>query len=344
MRVRASILSTIVILLILGINVDAQADEICGEFGIIPSLEGPRLSGPLLYGRIYVKTHNAGAPFPKISVLLVSRDQGSKRLSVGRTGNYCFKRTETGGGNLIVDIDGVEVARRALPTMAVPQHREDFDILVDTPGTIAAPAVISSKFHHPPSDKTVELYKKAAIAEAAKDVEKTTELLKQIVALDPADFRAWAMLGAYQLQRRSFQEAEIALRKSIELKQDYPSPWLTVGRLRIEQKQFEAAIEILKHAAELDPMSARAFQYLGDAYLQARQGSLGVEALRKSIGLDPIGMADNHLSIARLYELAGAKQLAAQELKLFLEKRPDHPERKKLEKNIKENEAAPVRK
>jgi cytochrome c-type biogenesis protein CcmH/NrfG len=110
-----------------------------------------------------------------------------------------------------------------------------------------------------------------------------------------------------------------------------------MGQIRVEQKQYLAAVEILKHATSLDAKSARTFQLLGEAYLQNKQGSLGVAALSEAIRLDPTGMAECHLQIAHLYELAGAKQLAAKEYKLFLEKVPDYENKKRLEKFIKDN-------
>ena len=84
-------------------------------------------------------------------------------------------------------------------------------------------------------------------------------------------------------------------------------------------------------------VGTRALQLLGEAYLQARQGTLAVQALNDAIRLDPIGMAECHLQLAHLYELAGARQLAAKEYKTFLSKVPDHPDQKKLEKFIKDN-------
>ena len=90
-------------------------------------------------------------------------------------------------------------------------------------------------------------------------------------------------------------------------------------------------------ATAIDPSSARAFQLLGEAYLLARKGTLGVAALNEAVRLDPIGMAECHLLMARLYDLAGVKPLASREYRLFLEKVPQHPEKKKLEKYIKDN-------
>ena len=61
------------------------------------------------------------------------------------------------------------------------------------------------------------------------------------------------------------------------------------------------------------------------------------KALNKALELDPITMAECHLALAHLYELAGAKQLATKEYKEFLKKVPGYSDRKKLEKFINDN-------
>lgn len=45
----------------------------------------------------------------------------------------------------------------------------------------------------------------------------------------------------------------------------------------------------------------------------------------------------SHLLIGRLYDAAGAKQLASREFRGFLRKVPDYADKAKLEKYIKEN-------
>ena len=76
---------------------------------------------------------------------------------------------------------------------------------------------------------------------------------------------------------------------------------------------------------------------MGEAYLQARRGNDGLAALDEALRLDPVGMAECHLLKARLYDLAGARKLAAAEYKVFLLKVPNHSDKKKLEKYIKDN-------
>ena len=69
-----------------------------------------------------------------------------------------------------------------------------------------------------------------------------------------------------------------------------------------------------------DPKSATANYFLGEAYLALKKGSKAVGYLNEALKLDPIGMADAHLRLAALYNLAGYKDRAAAEYEQFLTK------------------------
>jgi hypothetical protein len=71
--------------------------------------------------------------------------------------------------------------------------------------------------------------------------------------------------------------------------------------------------------------------------LQIKKGSKAVGYLYEAIRLDPQGKADVHLRIAALYHGAGLKQKAAVEYEQFLVKRPDYPEKKKLQQYVADN-------
>lgn len=322
-------------LIILTSNVNGQADDICSESGNTPSFDSPFARVPYVFGRIVLKGYEPGAKLPDVTITLVDGKQATNRITVSRTGNYCFKMN--GGGTLIIEVNGVEAVRKSLTSFSAAQQREDFEIHATQSPKSAPPGVVSAKFYHPVNPKTIELYKKTIEAENQKDIQKSIEHLKEIVSIDSADFIAWAKLGTLYFEKKSFSEAQAAFRKSLELKIEYIPAWIGVGMVRIAQKQFEAAVEIFKHATSLDPTSARSFQLLGEAYLQSRQGTLGVQALNEAVRLDPLGMAECHLQLAHLYQLADAKPLAAREYKIFLKKIPDHPDKKKFEKFIKDN-------
>jgi hypothetical protein len=332
---KRTILAAIFVLALFIAGANGQADEICSEFGITPSLDSPFAHIPYVFGRVVLKGFDPGAKPPKVTIALTGQ-QSTDRQILGKSGNYCFRIRGT-GGSLLVEVNGVETARRSLPSIGGSQQREDFDIYSTASQRTIPPGTISAKFSHSQNDKTIELYKKAAEAEKRKDVVKAVGYLKEAVSIDAADFIGWAKLGSLYYEQNSLPEAEAAFRRSLEQKVEYTPAWIYVGRIRVAQKQFGAAIEIFKHAASLDSISARTFQLLGEAYLQARLGTLGVQALNEAIRLDPIDMAECHLQLAHLYQLAGAKQMAAKEYRIFLEKVPDHPDKKKFAKFIKEN-------
>ena len=316
--------------------VSAQVDEICKEFGFTATLDSPRLSSPFVYGRIAIVGTDK-TKFPKVIVTYTNRSQSPTRADVDRSGNYCFKITGGSGGTLSITIDGIEVARRDVTDFGPAQKREDFQ--VEVPGTSRSTAAqVPSKFKYPPNEKTAEHYRNAAAFENDKDLKSAILEMRKVVEIDPNDFIAWALLGTLQFENKQLEEADASYRKSLALREDYTPAWINVGKLRLAQKQPEAAIEIFKYAAALEPEDAKIFRLLGDTYLQNRQGTLGAQALNHAIRLDPIGQAECHLQLAHLFQLAGAKDMAVAEYKKFLDKVPNHPEKGKLEKFIKENQ------
>ena len=94
---------------------------------------------------------------------------------------------------------------------------------------------------------------------------------------------------------------------------------------------------MLTRALQVRADSAAANYYLGEAYLQVKKGSTAVGYLSEALRLDPIGKAEAHLRLAALYNGAGLKQKAASEYAQFLKKRPNYPEKKRLQSYITQN-------
>jgi Tfp pilus assembly protein PilF len=323
----------ILTVILFAVQINAQVDDFCTESGNMPSLDSPFSHVPYVFGKISYLGLQSNEKQPNVTISLVRGQQPTERIIVGRSGNYCFKLRTT-GGTLIIEVNGTEVTRRTLPVVN-GQFREDFEIHSPQSDTTAPPGVISAKFSYPVNPKTSELYIKTSEAENENKSKEAIKLLQEIVSIDPKDFVAWAKLGTIHQKNKSYNEAIAAFKKSLELKIEYTPAWINVAMIRLEQKEYVAAIEVLKQAAVFDSNSARIQQLLGEAYLLTRQGNLGAEALNQAIKLDPIGMAECHLKLAHLYQLANANKLATREYKIFLTKVPDHPDKKKFEKFIK---------
>lgn len=316
----------------------SQADDICRESGNIPSREIGRQGkvAQFVYGRVILKGSAPGTAQPRITATYSDIVQTAIRQLIGQSGNYCFRRFGA-SGIVVIEVDGVEVARKSFSDLGDVRQREDFEVIAPHGQRTAAPGVVSTRFVRAPNDKTTDLYRQAAAAEADKNLNAAIERVKEIVAVDAEDFVAWAKLGSLYLSVNSLPDAEAALKRSIAVRHDYTPALLNLGTLFAVQIQIPEAIEMFKRAVVSDPTSARAYRLLGEAYLQNRQGSMGLAALDEALRLDPVGMAECHLLKARLYDLAGAKNLASAEYKAFLAKVPDYAEKKKLEKYIKDN-------
>lgn len=291
---------------------------------------------PAVYGRVRLEGFQGGK-FPKITVTLTDRNRNEQKFVIDRNGYYCFRGADGSGATIAIDVEGNEVERRTLgsSTTQLRQHRQDFDIFASGPAQKVG--TISTKFAYPRDAANTTLFDNAAAAEQKKDITAATRYLRELLGNDPRDYVAWAKLGSIHFEANDLPAAEKAYTESIRVKPDFSYAIMNMGRIYLAKNNVEVAIKLLEKATELEPGSPRGFQLLGEAYLLAKKGTLGVEALNEAIRLDPVGMADSHLLIAALYDRAGGKSYASREYKLFLEKKPDHAERKKFEKYIKDN-------
>lgn len=309
----------------------AQLDEICGETG-----GTVWLNSPFVFGRVSLNGFDRGARLPKITVTVLDRQRREHRYTIGRTGNYCFRELDASGGTVIVDIEGVEVERRSLPSIGPKQFRHDFAVYATRrENPLAPPGTISLKYRYSRTEKNAELFERADAADEKGDTDRSIRLFRELLAADPRDFIAWARLGTLYFEKSDRRAAQSAYQRSLEERTDFVPAMLNLGHIYLVRKNIRSAIETLKKATELEPDLARAHQLLGEAYILDKKGTLGVAALNRAIAIDPDGMARSHLLMARLYDLAGAKRRASREYSLFLEKVPDHPDRAKLERYIR---------
>jgi len=100
------------------------------------------------------------------------------------------------------------------------------------------------------------------------------------------------------------------------------------------QKRYDEAVDKLTRAVELQPQSADANLFLGEAYLHLKKGSKAIPYLNEA---GKLGNIQAHLDLGWLYNAAGLKDKAVVEYQELLKKKPDYPDRKKLEQYISEN-------
>ncbi|HMQ02342.1 MAG TPA: tetratricopeptide repeat protein [Pyrinomonadaceae bacterium] len=323
--------TVLLLVVLLAVTATGQVEGIRQSTGM--PLSGERL----VYGRVTLEGVDPNTKPPEVTVTLVSQRIHSTRTTLDSDGYFYFRELPASGGTIVVEVNGSEAARQTLLTVGPRQQRFDFVVTVTTTSVSAKPGTVDAKYAYERSKSNRDLFFKAVQFIETDTPAKAIPLLKKVVAADAGDYAAWTILGAAYSAVSDPQNAERAFLSGLSARPDSVPTMISLGKHYLVQKKLDPAIEILLRATIADPKEAMAFRLLGDAYLRARQGSKGVPALEEAIRLQPVEMAECHLLLAKLYDVAGAKHLASRQFQLFLSKVPDHPEKEKMAAYIREN-------
>lgn len=278
---------------------------------------------------------------PVFSVALYANGILINRQRIKNGGAYVFSCVPTGGVVLVAEIDSTEIASFVMGNIDGPPMTNRQDIYVNWSDAAAAikrrNAIVSVRDAYKRNDENQKLFDKAMEAVEKKKADNAVKLLQQLLEKDQNDFVAWGELADIHFSAERFAEAAAAFEKAFALNEGLVTAAVGAGRSHIALKKFDAALAILSKADTAKPDSAEINHYLGEAHLQNRKGSLAIVHWRKAIELAPAEKADLYLRIGALYHAAGGRHLAAEEYKLLLQLKPDHPDKQKLIKYISEN-------
>ena len=291
----------------------------------------------IIYGDLKVQgKQDLNSPLSFTVILYNATGLVLDRQTIPNNGRFRFLRVPNGEYDLVVEAENREIAKEHFLLMekVSTDIRKDLLIAWSSETSAGSESVASA---YPRSRENADRMEKGLKAVAAKDYAGAAAALTGIVQSDPKDFEAWTELGTAQFMKGDKGQAEKSYKRALEEKPAYAVALLNLGRLQYAQKNYEAAIETLSAFVTVEAASAEGHRLLGEAYLQAKKGSKAVPELEKAISLDPVGQAEAHLRLAALYNAAGYKNVAAAEYEKFLAKRPDYPDRKKLEDYIKQN-------
>lgn len=276
---------------------------------------------------------------PSVHVVLVVGGVQADRMRVNESGYYYFLRSPSDNSALIFEVNNNEVGRVLLAAGVGSSIRRDIEVDMQSIRSAqgVAPGVVSVQGAYQRSAEAERVFTTAMTVAKAKRTNEAITLFTQIVEKDPKDFVAWTELGTVYFAASKTDDAETSYKRAVALKPDFMPALINLGKLHLSKKAFDKASEVFYKAITVDAKSADAFHYLGESYLQLKQGSKAVIALNEAIRLAPSEKAEIHLRLAALYNAAGAKDLAVNEYKLFLAKVPNHPDKEKMEKYIREN-------
>lgn len=296
----------------------------------------------MVFGDFKVDDSKVQGQKPETFQLILYHTSGRvfDRQNVTNNGRYRFLGVPNGEWDLVVEVEGVEVARVRIFLQSAFSTDVRRDLNLEWSQSMPTKKVVGTVAAMPEykrSPATEEKYKKAMEAMKNKNDGQAEQILREIVDSDARDFIAWTDLGTLQFKHEKYSDAEKSYQHALAERGDFLVALMNLGKLQMAQKNYEPAIETLTRAVTSNPQSADANHYLGECYLQVKKGSKAVGYLNEAIRLDPVGKADLHLRLATLYHGAGLKDRAALEYEKFLQKKPDYPDKKKLLEYIAEN-------
>ena len=255
-----------------------------------------------------------------------------------KLGYYYLRDIPRQSLSLIVEVDGTEVSRQVLVASGMGNLTVDVSVPWIVLRSAVKPGVINVRDAYLRSENAEANFQKALeTVRSGKDAE-AIKLFDTILGSDQNDYESWTELGNIYFKRNVSSNAEAAYYRAIELKRNYFTALINLGKLYFSLKRFDDAVLVLSNAAKSNPESADAHHFLGESYLQLKKGSLAVPELISALKIAPDEKAELHLRLASLYDAANMKKKAAEEYKAFLKKRPDHSEKERFERYIKENE------
>ena len=122
------------------------------------------------------------------------------------------------------------------------------------------------------------------------------------VELDPMLSEAQSALGVVHAREYAWNDAEVALRRAIDLNPNNALARLTLGlSVFMPQRRVAEGLEEVRRAAALDPLSPYMSTEYGHALLQAGRYAEASDQLEKTIRLDPSRNRPYHLLGRALY-------------------------------------------
>lgn len=303
----------------------------------------PNSGGHILYGDVRVdESKAAGVTRLSYDIILYNMARVQiARQTVPSNGRYRFNNLPNSVYDVVVELENTEIARIRVELVSPLPLDQRQDITLELRGPVGSsstkPASVSVEDSYKRTPANEKLFEKAEAATNNKKYVEAAGVFNELLTNDPKDFQAWTELGTVHLMEQKLSDAEKAYASAVDVRPKFFLALMNLGRVRMMQKNFEGAIAPLTTAVEVKPTSAEANYYLGESYLQIKKGSKAVGYLYEAIKLDPIGKADAHLRLATLYNLAGMKDKAAIEYEEFLKKKPDYPDKKKLQDYIAAN-------
>ena len=163
-----------------------------------------------------------------------------------------------------------------------------------------------------------------------KQIDKALENFTRAINSYPGYFQAFAERGEIYIMKNQIAEAIEDFTRSLKLDEDWGPALRGLGYCHLEQQKFAEAIQFLERAIQVDPSTADTHLYLGIAALAIDRRDEARLALQEALKIDARAAVTAHIYLADLHAREERYKDAANELRIFLDARPDAPNAARL--------------
>lgn len=139
-------------------------------------------------------------------------------------------------------------------------------------------------------------------------VDRAEQICRNAIEEDTENINLLALLGAIQIKRKRFQDAELWLAKAIDLAPTFAKPHEDLGMVLLQLNRVEEALPVLEKATRLDPSLELAWLNLGKVLAMLGKGKEADAAFEKAFALNPgrkkLALAAEHHQAGRVDEAA----------------------------------------
>jgi tetratricopeptide (TPR) repeat protein len=172
---------------------------------------------------------------------------------------------------------------------------KDPNVAPEGPGaTVSAPLDPDA-----PDEARKNLESGRTILSSGKDLDKSVDLFKKAIATYPPYSEAYLLMGVAYSSQGKWDDAEKALKKTIELNQNAGGAYVALGSVENERKEYSQAEKYLLKAVELTPTSADAHFELGRAYWGLQRWDVADQHVSKANQLRP-NNAGQHVMLGNI--------------------------------------------
>ena len=192
-------------------------------------------------------------------------------------------------------------------------------------GALDEATIHFEKAHRVNPQSAIALFGLGTIYYRKDDDDKAIEVLLRANRLDPSNVGVLNTLGAAYGRKKRFEEAIAAFVQVTKLDSSHAGAAMNCGRLLFSVGRVEDAEAWLAKAATIRPHHAETLRLLAETRLALGQPRLAATAAEQAINADP----ENHgarLALGQAYLSLRKLRAAREQLSLFLQRKPNHPE------------------